>query len=87
MQKLLCVKSPNGAEFLDGTMTNDYTTISVGNEYMVYNTMSFDDGVYYQLLGFHPGEIYHSDLFATLPGNTAEDMQEEEQFIYEPLSC
>lgn len=87
MRKLLCVRSPNGAEFLDGTQTSDFTTIEVGNEYAAYNTMTFDDGVYYQLLGFHPGEIYHSNLFATLPEQTADEMQEEEQFIHDQFSC
>lgn len=87
MRKLLCVKSPNGAEYLDGILTDDFTAIIVGNEYVAYNTMTFDDGVYYQLQGFHPGEIYNSDLFATLPDSTADEMEEEEKFIHEPLSC
>lgn len=78
MNKLLCVKSPNGAEFLDGTETDDFTTIIVGNEYVAYGTMTFDDGVYYQLLGFQPGEIYHSDLFAVLPDKTADEMADVE---------
>lgn len=79
MQKLLCVQSPNGAEYLDGRETDDFTTIMVGNEYAAYNTMAFDDGVYYQLLGFDPGEIYHSDLFAILPDQTADEMAEVEK--------
>lgn len=77
MRKLLCVTSPNGAEFLDGTPSYDYTSLIVGNEYTAYNEVFFDDGVYYQLVGFQPGYIYHGDLFAVLPDATAEQMAEE----------
>lgn len=87
MRKLLCVKSPNGAEYSSGMQTDDFTTIYVGNEYEASGILEFEDGVYYKLVGFNPTEVYHSDLFATLPDNTADEMAEEEQFIYEPFSC
>jgi hypothetical protein len=48
--------------------------------------MSPKMGVFYSLERFGPDIFYWSELFATLPDETADEMQEEE-FIYEPLSC
>jgi hypothetical protein len=78
MLKLLCIKAPNYAELLDSTRTNDFTAIFVGNEYVAYDEESFEDGVYYKLVGFSPDEIYHSRLFAKLPDSTTDELQEAE---------
>lgn len=62
---------------------------SVGDIDVVTNEeMDIEIGkVFYNLERFGLGCWYRSDMFAILPDNTADEMAEEEQFIYDQFSC
>jgi len=72
----MCIKAPS-KEVLKGLKVDNL--LEVGNEYMVTNQCQEFDGLWYQIVGF-PGDWgFDSRLFATLPGLTADEMEEIEK--------
>jgi hypothetical protein len=59
----------------------------VGSEYEVVDEVEENGYELYVLAGFPSDAGYVRSGFATLPDSTADEMQEEQQFIYDQLSC
>lgn len=59
----------------------------VGDEDVVTEEAEIWGALYYGLVRFPSDLVYSAEHFATLPDQTADEMEEEEQFIYEPFSC
>lgn len=83
MQKVICVKP-----FTDTQQgMENAPRPEVGDVDVVSNVFKGYGYTYYILERFAEDNGYRVDHFATIPDATAEEMQEEEDFIYEPLSC
>jgi hypothetical protein len=77
--KLLCVKQSKEARWnTTGGEAPIGPVVVIGNEYESIGSMEFEDGVSYFLRGFPRDCVYHHSLFATLPDQTADEMEEEE---------
>lgn len=59
----------------------------VGSEYEVINEVHENGFDLYVLGGFPSDCGYVRSGFATLPNSTADEMEEEELFIYDQFSC
>lgn len=59
----------------------------VGDEDVVLRVFKGYGHVYYILERFGEDNGYRVDHFAAVPDATADEMEEEQQFIYEPFSC
>lgn len=76
--QVLCVKPHTSAEYLDGSPAPVGPVIEVGSTYSVSRTIEFEDGLYYFLVGFPYDVCYWSSLFAALPDEPAEVIEETE---------
>lgn len=77
--RLFCVKEASQSEWSDGTPAMTYERVIVGNEYESYRDKVYDDGLYYFLEGFPGNVAFHHSLFATLPPQSADEINEEER--------
>lgn len=61
--------------------------MEVGNIYNVLDVYSYYGVSFYKLVEFGSDYGFDAKHFATLPDATADEMAEEEQFIYDQFSC
>lgn len=65
---------------------NDQGQVHVGSVYTVLEVKEYNGEDYYSLEEVK-GILFFSEMFAVLPDATADEMQEEELFIYDQFSC
>lgn len=59
----------------------------VGDTVTVVDEFELFGQLFYVLAEYAQDEGFLADRFATLPDATADEMEEEEQFIYDQFSC
>lgn len=76
--------------FTKPAIDNDHVPppkMEVGDVYNVLDTYSYCGVSFYKLVEIGPDYGFDTKHFAVLPDQSADEMEEEEQFIHEPFSC